>query len=137
MSIEGRIAIDVSFSDSTSASGVQSLKRIALTSTDSYSTGKVALVSGTVGTAAVAVGIFPSAYKDASGSAVSFQSVQRVALSASGTAGVAVQQAGTPMYVISRSSRIAVSEGYGESGEDLSVEAVNGTATFTLVVYGT
>ncbi len=43
MSIEGRIAVDVGFTDSASSDGVQAVKRLALTSTDSQTTGKVQL----------------------------------------------------------------------------------------------
>ena len=135
MSIEGRIAVDVSFADSATSSGVQSLKRITLTSTDSYTTGKVALVSGTCGTAAVAVAVAPSTYSDSSGFAVSFATVTRFAFAASAAA-VCSEVAGAGVAV-SGGSRVSVSDSRSGGTAGFNVSAYSGTASYTLVVYGT
>ena len=82
MSIEGRIAIDVNFADSSDATGVQSLKKISLVDTSSYSSGKVAIVTGTCGTAAVSIALAPTSYRDSSGSGVWFYFVCGIVLSA-------------------------------------------------------
>ena len=135
MSIEGRIAVDVSFADSATSSGVQSLKRITLTSTDSYTTGKVALVSGTCGTAAVAVAVAPSTYNDSSGSAVSFATVTRFAFAASAAA-VCSEVAGAGVAV-SGGSRVSVSDSRSGGTAGFNVSAYSGTASYSLVIYGT
>ena len=135
MSIEGRIAVDVSFADLATSSGVQSLKRITLTSTDSYTTGKVALVSGTCGTAAVAVAVAPSTYSDSSGSAVSFATVTRFAFAASAAA-VCSESAGAGV-AISSGSRVSVSDSRSGGTAGFNVSAYSGTASYTLVIYGT
>ena len=135
MSIEGRIAVDVSFADSATSSGVQSLKRITLTSTDAYVTGKVALVSGTCGTAAVAVTVAPSTYNDSSGSAVSFATVTRFAFAASAAA-VCSEAAGAGV-AISGGSRVSVSDSRSGGTAGFNVSAYSGTASYTLVIYGT
>ena len=135
MTIEGRIAVDVSFADSATSSGVQSLKRITLTSTDSYTTGKVALVSGTCGTAAVAVAVAPSTYSDSSGFAVSFATVTRFAFAASAAA-VCSEVAGAGVAV-SGGSRVSVSDSRSGGTAGFNVSAYSGTASYTLVVYGT
>lgn len=135
MSIEGRIAVDVSFADSATSSGVQSLKRITLTSTDSYTTGKVALVSGTCGTAAVAVAVAPSTYSDSSGSAVSFATVTRFAFAASAAA-VCSEVAGAGVAV-SGGSRVSVSDSRSGGTAGFNVSAYSGTASYSLVIYGT
>ena len=135
MSIEGRIAVDVSFADSATSSGVQSLKRITLTSTDSYTTGKVALVSGTCGTAAVAVAVAPSTYSDSSGSAVSFSAVTRFAFAAS-SAAVCSESAGAGV-AISSGSRVSVSDSRSGGTAGFNVSAYSGTASYSLVIYGT
>jgi len=75
MAINGRINVDVLFHDTD---GTTSLKVVSLEDSTEYTTGKVAIVTGTVGTAAVAISTQPSSYKDASGSLVSFSSVERV-----------------------------------------------------------
>ena len=135
MSIEGRIAVDVSFADSATSSGVQSLKRITLTSTDSYTTGKVALVSGTCGTAAVAVAVAPSTYSDSSGSAVSFATVTRFAFAASAAA-VCSEATGVGV-AISSGSRVSVGDSRSGGTAGFNVSAYSGTASYTLVIYGT
>lgn len=135
MSLEGRIAIDVAFSDSTSSTGTQSLKRLVLTSTDAYTSGKVALVAGTCGTAAVAVAVAPSTYKDASGAAVSFATVTRFAFAASAAA-VCSEAAGAGV-AISGGSRVAVCDSRNGGTAGFNVSAYSGTASYSLVIYGT
>jgi hypothetical protein len=134
MTIEGRIAVDVAFSDSEASTGTQSLKRLAVTSTDAYSSGKVALVSGTCGTAAVAIAVAPSSYKDASGAAVSFASVSRFAFAAS-SAAVCSEAAGDGV-AITGGSRVALSDSRSGGTAGFNVSAYSGTASYTLVIYG-
>jgi hypothetical protein len=50
MAVSGTINVSMSFVDSTTSSGVVSEKKATLSSSDAYTTGKVAVVSGTVGT---------------------------------------------------------------------------------------
>lgn len=135
MSLEGRIAIDVAFSDSTSSTGTQSLKRLVLTSTDAYTSGKVALLSGTCGTAAVAIAVAPSTYKDSSGSAVSFATVTRFAFAASAAA-VCSEAAGAGV-AISGGSRVAACDSRNGGTAGFNVSAYSGTASYSLVIYGT
>lgn len=134
MSIEGRIAVDVAFSDSSAGTGVQSLKRLVLTSTDAYSTGKVAVVSGTCGTAAVAVAVAPSTYKDSSGVAVSFASVSRFAFAASAAA--VCSEADGEGVAITGGNRVAISDGRSGGTGGFNVSAYAGTASYTLIIYG-
>ena len=135
MSIEGRIAIDVSFADSATSSGVQSLKKIALVDTTSYTTGKVALLSGTLGTASVQIDFAPTTYRDSSGAFVTFSSVTAMAGKTSRSCtlrdnadfqfGVDADRAFlhplpvTPPYV------------------QIAPSYTAGTASYTLVLYGT
>jgi hypothetical protein len=136
MSIEGRIAVDVGFSDSTSASGVQSLKRIALTSTDSYSSGKVAVISGTASTQAVTIPVNPSTFRNANGAIVSFtSSISRVAFKSSGPA--AVSDPSSDTVVPCDGNSVSVFSLEGNQGEDLRVQATSGTVSYTIVIYGT
>jgi hypothetical protein len=134
MTLEGRIAVDVAFSDSETSTGTQSLKRLAVTSTDAYSSGKVAIVAGTCGTAAVAIAVAPSAYKDASGAAVSFASVSRFAFAAS-SAAVCSEAAGAGV-AITGGNRVALSDGRSGGTAGFNVSAYSGTASYTLVIYG-
>lgn len=135
MSIEGRIAVDVGFSDSTAGTGSQSMKRLSLASTDSYTSGKVAIVSGTCGTAAVAVAVAPSTYIGSSGAAVSFATVSRFAFAASAAA-VCSEASGSGL-AISGGNRVSVCDSRSGGTAGFNVSAYSGTASYTLVIYGT
>lgn len=129
MTIEGRIAIDVGFTDLHTASSVQNAQRITFTSTDSYSSGKVAVVSGTLGTAAVSVALQPTTFRDASGSLVSFNNVSRV-----------VGQTSRPCQFddIFGSSVKAQTLCLFGGGDELTITPgyTAGTATYTVFLYG-
>lgn len=134
MTIEGRIAVDVGFSDSTSASSVQSLKRIALTSTDSYTSGKVAVISGTAGTAAVSVAVAPTTYRDSAGSLVSFSSITRVVFKSTSAASLIDNATGNTFS--SDGNSVAVSSLAGNQGDALQVQSGSGTVSYIVVLYG-
>ena len=132
MSIEGRIAVDVSFADKADGTGVQSLKKITLVDTDAYTTGKVALLTGTCGTGTVTLvddGV--TTYKDSSGSAVTFATVKRCA----------AQIVGTNVIVYDNTSQIICTNGvvsvFEPSSKTITVNTFSGTASYTVVVYGT
>lgn len=135
MSIEGRIAVDASFSDLTTGTNLQSLMRMALTSTDAYSSGKVALVTGTCGTAAVAVAVTPTTFRDSSGSVVSFATVTRFAFSASAPA-VCSEAVGLAV-AISDGNRVSVGDSRSGGTAGFNVSSYSGTASYSLLVVGT
>ena len=137
MSIEGRIAIDVSFSDTASGTGMQALKRLALTSTDAYASGKVALITGTMTTAQVTINLAPTTYEDASGAAVSFASVSQLAFSCSRRAYVA--QSPVARLFSGGGNRVAVGEpgSTAASSVDVVADFTSGTASYSLVIVGT
>lgn len=132
---KGRIAIDVQFTDSTTSGGVQSLKTITLQDATEYTIGKVAVVTGTCGTAAVTIATSPSVYRDSAGSLVSFATIERVAFSASLNATVDVQQrsGGGDNSITSRDGQVAVVD----TPAVTFVYTTAGTASYTLVIYGT
>lgn len=141
MPLEGRIAIDLGFTDTATGSDtVQSLKRISLVESTGVTTGKVALVTGTVSTAASELwnsgnGVLFGGYREASGQLVTFSSISRVALRGSGTAGVVIKDTDLNMVeMISRNNEIAI--GSHGTGSSLSVFTLGGTASFTAVLYG-
>ena len=141
MSIEGRIAIDVNFADSATSSGVQSLKKISLIDTTSYTSGQVAIVTGTVGTAAITFNppTFGDMYKDASGNAPTFTNgVSRIAFASSSRC--KAQALNFDFVVISDGNRVAVSDVPNAGLDDMGI-ALSGTAataaSYTLVLYGT
>lgn len=141
MSFSGVFAVDVKFTDSATADGgVKSQKTVSLQHATEYDFGKVAVVAGTCGTAVVVVPISPTTYKDASGSVVSLASVSRVAFSASGATMVACDGSGgcgvNDWTIYSRSNQIAVSDAVETTSFSINVMGTAGTASYTLVMYG-
>lgn len=138
--IKGRFGIDVLFTDSTVTGGAKSLKTITLQHATEYDFGKVAVVSGTCGTAVVNVPVAPTTYRNAAGNLVSFASVSRVAFSATGGAMVACDGSGgcgeNDWTIYSRSGQVAVSEAVETTAFFVNVMGTVGTASYTLVMYG-
>jgi hypothetical protein len=136
--VSGSIAVNVEFRDSTSVANVQSLKTISLRDTKDYATGKVAIVSGTVGTTAVELwsqggGISFGGYKNASGNTVSLGQVARIALQASGL-GAKLEDADLDVVeLFSVNNEVSIGNNIGLT---LFVSAIDGTSAFTAVLYG-
>lgn len=139
MSIEGRIDINVLFHDKDG----QRLKIVSLNNSKEYTTGKVAVVSGTVGTAAVTFearddGGPVSTYRDASGALVSFAEITSVAVKAT-TANrpLIFGDSGGGVSIIIRGSEVLAYPCSVSAGDNVSVRSSSGTATYTIVLYGT
>lgn len=135
MSINGSISVNALFHDTD---GTTSLKIVSLKSSDQYTTGKVAILTGTAGTAAVSFSNFgATTYRDASGALVSFNEVYRIAFSWSGSSERVLTESGDNAFLLrSTSSRIAVSDVPGIAVTP-SVLAGTGTGTYAIVLYGT
>lgn len=135
--VRGRIAIDVQFADSTASGGVQSLKTLTLQDATEYTSGKVAIVTGTVGTAAVVVQTQPTTYKNATGEFVSFESMSRIAFAATGK----LCNCGdvNEMSIASNNGHVAATLVNLPGGDTFVVtpDQPAGTASYTLVIYGT
>ena len=130
MAINGRINVDVLFHDTD---GTTSLKVVSLEDSTEYTSGKVAIVTGTVGTSFIDVSIAPSAYKDASGATVSLSAARHFAFSATGSPCRCSQDFIT---VESANGLACVSRAAG--GDDgFAIQTTAGTASYTLVIYGT
>ena len=67
MSVSGRIAIDVEFIDRTTTAAGSSVNTITLRDATEYTSGKVAIVTGTVGTSAVTINGNSLSYRNAAG----------------------------------------------------------------------
>ena len=132
MAIDGRINVDVLFHDTD---GTTSLKVVSLEDSAAYTTGKVAIVTGTVGTTEVSVSISPGTYRDASGAIVNFTSVSRFAFVAT-PGGIAFQE-GDIGKVVSLDGQLAITSSNSASADDFLVSSAAGTASYTIVIYGT
>jgi hypothetical protein len=138
MAINGRINVDVLFHDTD---GTTSLKVVSLEGSTEYTSGQVAIVSGTCGTANVTVATSPSTFRDASGAIVDFDTnegiIRRFAFSATGSLASCQNQAGAQAF--SSGGRVSVTDtGNMQAGEEFVIRTeVSGTAAWTLVIYGT
>ena len=135
MSIEGRIAIDVNFTDTSTAGGASTVKKISLVDTTPYASGKVAIVTGTVGTAVVTVNASSPTYRNADGDLVTL-TVSRVAFVGSSVGDVKCATDAS-LYLVSRGGRAAVSDVGSEEISSISLQTTAGTAAYTAVFYGT
>jgi hypothetical protein len=138
MAIDGRINVDVLFHDTD---GTTSLKVVSLEDSTAYTTGKVAIVTGTCGTTNVTIATSPSVFRDASGAIVDFDTnegiIRRFAFSATGSLAYCENQAGARTF--STGGRVSVNDaGDMQAGEVFAVRTYSsGTAAWTLVIYGT
>jgi hypothetical protein len=132
MSIEGRINIDVLFHDKD---GTASLKVLSLQDSKEYTTGKVAFVSGTVGTSQTGFNTYTTSYRDSSGSLVTFSTLSRVVFSYSGSTAKKLNDIDGNFLLSSRNSEPAASSITGNV--DAVIEPGSGTGTYTIILYGT
>ena len=138
MSIEGRIDINVLFHDKDG----QRLKIVSLNDSKEYTTGKVAFLTGTAGTASTVVMQYddpqPTPYRDASGSLVFLSSVDRLAFSWSGSSVRTFAPDGGFGDFSIRSSGGSVSvTDYGGLMAEPTLSGGEGTGTYTIILYGT
>ena len=137
MAINGRINVDVLFHDTD---GTTSLKVVSLEDSTEYTSGKVAIVTGTCGTTLItAAQVAPSTYRDASGSIVSFTAVTRAAFSATPAARALQEGSGSDApRLFSAGGSVAVSnmDPEEDNQSDWFVQTTAGTASYTLVLYG-
>ena len=135
MSIEGRINVDCLFHDKD---GTASLKVVSLQVSTEYTTGKVAFITGTAGTAQVSfASIGPTSYKNAAGDTVSFSAVQRVAFSWGGTSERTLAEISDSVFILrSKSGSVAVSDCTASTVQP-QVSSGVGTGTYTIILYGT
>lgn len=135
MSIEGSINVSALFHD---RDGTTAMKVVSLRSSNEYTGGQVAIITGTAGTAQTTITV-DNAYRDATGELVQFSTPERIVFSWSGTNSRALRNTdgsgNVVMLLRSARSEAAASAFVGLT--DLSIVAGSGTGTYTVVVYGT
>jgi hypothetical protein len=133
MIVRGNFNVDVAFVDSTSTNGLRVDRRITLQSTDDYDSGKVAVVSGEVGSTPVVVSFASPGYVNSAGNPVTFSNVSRLAFAAGSTTLVSCDAGGPIVY--SRGSQAAVTE-VPISSTFVTISMTAGSSSWTLVLYG-
>lgn len=135
-SLDGRIAIDVGFASKSDDGSVQSVKKLTLTDTVAYTSGKVALLKGTLETGGATINwtqLSPE-YRDAAGSSVSFINVSRIGFLS--TRDAYCSSTGS-INRIRSSGELSINH-WNSLDTSISINAVftSGTAAYTLVLYG-
>jgi len=138
MPINGRINVDVLFHDTD---GTTSLKVVSLEGATEYTTGKVAIVTGTAGTTAVTVSTLSGVgYRNASGQLVTFSDVRRVVFDWRGSASATLNETGDSAFSMRASSgEPAMTSVTLLPGVQMTVASLSAgvTGTYTIVLYGT
>jgi hypothetical protein len=137
MSIEGRITVDALFHDKD---GTASLKVVSLQDSRAYTGGKVAVVSGTVGTSQITIQTQPTTYRDSSGAFVSFDFIERIVMQSPGDAPVKLSVSDNFTgfdSLTSKSGAIATLSVAATEQTSLVIAAYAGTNSYTAIIYGT
>ena len=132
MSIEGRISVDATFHDK---SGDEALNVVSLSASREYLTGKVAVVTGTVGASNQTFLTVPSTYRNAAGSIVSFEGgVYVIVFMCSSDATLSEVSGDGYSRAIANTPVVLHPEQSGIDG--FTIRTNSGTATYTAVMYG-
>lgn len=133
MAVSGTVNVSASFVDTDESTGVVSEKKVSLASADVHTGGKVALVTGTCGTAVVNVDLTSLGYRNAAGDEVSLSIVQRMALKANPGAFAEFVDSGEKLK--SLCDRVSI-ECVQNTDDTIHVYTTAGTSTYTLLLYG-
>ena len=133
MAVSGTINVSMSFVDSTTSSGVVSEKKAALSSADAYASGKVAVVSGTVGTAVQNIDLTDLGYRDAAGELVTISTVDRCGFISDNEA--FVQFVDIDIKLHATDNHMAVTCVHN-TDDTVNVYTTNGTSSYTLLLFG-
>ena len=133
MAVSGTVNVSASFVDTDESTGVVSEKKVSLASANTASGGKVALVTGTCGTAVVNVDVTSLGYRDAAGDEVAMDLVQRVAFQAN--PGAFMEFVDSAERIKSLCNRVSVSC-VQNTDDTIHVFTTAGTSSYTMLLYG-
>jgi hypothetical protein len=135
MSVAGRIIVDALFHD---RDGTAAVNVVSLGKSDEISSGKVAIVTGTLqgNSQPVAIPLYPTTYRDASGTLVSFSVVSRLVMKVN--SGTVTFNTGNAIVTMHDSDSVASMPVFVESANDdtITAEPDSANASYTVVLYG-
>jgi len=157
MAVSGTFNISASFVESFTATASETERKLALSSANIPASSKVALVSGTCGTAAVTLTFLAPGYTDTNGDAVTFSGINTVdgvafvadtkatLVCLNASAGSPVAEAGHSFKVSSQDNIVATTAVPRRSGNLLGDLTMNifcqnvsvTTANYSLLMWGT
>lgn len=133
MPVSGTINVSMSFVDKATSSGVQSEKKASLSSAEVYTSGKVAVVTGTVGTAVHNIDLTSLGYRDAAGNEVAISLVDQAGFVSENEA--FLQFVDIDIKVHSTDNHMAVTCVHN-TDETVNVYTTSGTSSYTLLLFG-
>ena len=133
MAVSGTVNVSASFIDSDDQTGIESEKKVSLASANVHTGGKVALVSGTCGTAVVNVDLTSLGYVNAAGETVSMSIVQRMAIKANPGAFAEFVDSGEKLKSLCDLVSISCVQ---NTDDTIHVYTTAGSSTYTILFYG-
>jgi len=133
MALNGTINVSMSFVDTASSTGVESEKKASLASADVYTSGKVAVVTGTVGTAAQNIDLSDLDYRDAAGNLVTMSYVDRAGFISENEAFVNFVDIDIKLHATDNHMAISCIH---NTDDTVNVYTTNGTSSYTLLLFG-
>jgi hypothetical protein len=133
MALNGTINVSMSFVDTASSTGVESEKKASLASADVYTSGKVAVVTGTVGTAAQNIDLSDLDYRDAAGNLVTMSYVDRAGFVSENEAFVSFVDIDIKLHATDNHMAISCVH---NTDDTVNVYTTNGTSSYTLLLFG-
>ena len=133
MAVSGTVNVSASFVDTYTATGVDSEKKAALSHAETFSGGKVAVISGTVGTTAITLDTTSTGYIDAEGNEVQLSQINKVAFKSNPGSFLIFND--TYVKILSTGDRVAMTcclTGY----DAFDIQSQTGTSTYTVLLYG-
>jgi hypothetical protein len=132
MTLDGRVNVDVLFHDTN---GTSAIKVVTLNHSEEYPSGKVAVVTGTAGTAAITLGsIGQTTYRNAAGQAVLMDSVERVIFTWSGDFPRAIYDYGDNQFYMQSVRGMPAVTYYPAFIPAIEMSAGVGTGTYKIIL---
>ena len=134
MAVSGTINVSLSFLDSSSSTGVEAEKKVSLSSAHTYTTGVVAIVTGTVGTAVQTIDLSSLGYRNAAGELVTISEIDHAGFRSDNEAYV---------HFIDVDVRLHSTDNYlatsciHNTDDTVQVFTTAATATYSLLMHGT
>lgn len=133
MPVNGTINVSFSFLDTASSTGVESEKKVSLSSASLYTTGAVAIVTGTVGTAVQTIDLTDLPYRNASGQLVTISEVDHAGFQSANEAYVHFVDVDVRLH--STDNFLSVSCIHN-TDDTIQVFTTAGTSSYSLIMHG-
>ena len=134
MALSGTINVSMSFLDSASSTGVEAEKKVSLSHAEVHSTGKVAIVTGTVGTVVQTIDLTDLPYRDAAGNLVTISEVDHAGFRSDNEAYVHFVDIDVRLHSV---DNYLATSCIHNTDDTIQVFTTAATATYSLLMVGT